>query len=266
MKQKTPGAKFSKMLPQHEDDVRMLCFDIETRPALAYIWKIFDENIAIGQIDEAIEMISFAAKWVGHPEIEFRSVYHDGHDKMIERIWNLLDEADVVIHYNGKSFDVPHVQREFLRLEYLPPSPYQQIDLIHVCRKQFKFMSNKLAWVSEYLGLEGKIGHEGFNLWKRCMADDPQAWATMREYNVQDTILLEDLYNKIRPWITSHPSFGARIGGEVCSNCGSDHLQRRGLAYTKMSSFQRYQCQDCGTWMRSNKKIDGTKITSIQVN
>ena len=42
--------------------VRLLVLDVETRPNLAYVWKIWDENIGINQIEESTEVICWAAK------------------------------------------------------------------------------------------------------------------------------------------------------------------------------------------------------------
>ena len=70
-------------------------------------------------------MIAFSAKWIGEDEIEFRSDFHDGHKRMVRRLWRLLNEADVVIHFNGRRFDIPHIQREFVEAWLLPTSTIQ---------------------------------------------------------------------------------------------------------------------------------------------
>ena len=35
-----------------------------------------------------------------------------------------------------------------------------------------------------------------------------------------------------------------------CPKCGSENLQRRGFATTTVGKYQRYQCKDCGGWLR----------------
>lgn len=84
------------------------------------------------------------------------------------------------------------------------------------------------------------------------MNDDREAWKTMREYNIQDVILLEQVYEKLQPWVTNHPNFGLFVNSDrpICPNCGSNHLQKRGTYYTKTLSYQRYHCQECGAWSR----------------
>lgn len=248
------------------DGLRMLAIDIETKPALAYVWRMFDENVGLDQLLETINMISFAAKWVGPHNVEFYSIFHHSKEKMVRRAWKLLDEADIVLHYNGKRFDVPHLNREFLELGLLPPSPSRQIDLIDTCRRQFKFISNKLQHVSEQLGLEGKVEHEGFPLWVKCLEGDKKAWERMRRYNIQDVMLLEAAYFKLRPWILRHPNVQAfaEYPEIACTACGSIDIERRGFAALATGRYQRYVCNECGKWSRSNRREKpGAKIMEV---
>ena len=227
--------------------------DIETRPALARIWSLWDQNISLPQLIEASEVICFAAKFLDKKNIEFYSVFHDGKDKMIKEAHRLLDEADVIMHYNGTSFDLPHLNREFLLAGLTPPSPYKQIDLFLTVKRQFNFISNKLAFVSKALGLEGKVEHEGFDLWMKCIANDEKAWSRMRRYNIQDVRLLEELYAYLQPWIIGHPHVGQYNSSliEGCPKCGSNQVIKRGFGHNKTTTFQRWQCQSCGGWSSS---------------
>jgi hypothetical protein len=227
------------------------------------VWRVRDENIGPEQIVDPGGMICFAAKWVGEKEVEFRSDHHDGHKRMVRRAHRLLDEADVVLHFNGRRFDVPHIQREFVELGLLPPSPFKQIDLLETVKRQFRFLTNRLAHVAPQLGLAGKEEHEGFGLWLKCMGRDRDAWERMRSYNIRDTLLLEEAYGLLRPWIMSHPSRAAFAGMDVCPRCGAGALQWRGYAVTATGSYRRFQCKGCGGWGRSTVREGKTRLTQI---
>lgn len=84
------------------------------------------------------------------------------------------------------------------------------------------------------------------------MAGDAEAWKMMEEYNRMDVVLLEKVYDRLRPWIKGHPNHGTydEPGIPVCPNCGHHHLIRRGFARTLANIYARYQCQNCGTWSR----------------
>jgi uncharacterized protein YprB with RNaseH-like and TPR domain len=188
-------------------------------------------------------------------------VYHDGKAAMLDEAHRLLSEADAVVHWHGARFDIPHLNREFLQAGYDPPPPLAQIDLYKVVRKHFRFPSYKLDYISKELGIEGKAETGGFQLWLDCMREDRKAWSKMRKYNIQDVIMLEDMYNRLLPWITNHPNQNLHGEDGGCPTCGSGRLQRRGLARTKTAVYQRYQCLACGAWSRAVKRSDHTEVT-----
>lgn len=244
---------------------RILSIDIETSPVVAHTWGLFKQTVAISQIIEHPRTICFAAKFMGERKTHFYSEFEHGPDVMFHAAHALLDESDVVMHYNGDGFDLPRLNSEFLIAGLGPPAPYQSIDLLKVMRKNFGFPSNKLAYITERLGLEGKVKHEGHSLWLRCLAGDPKAWAIMKRYNRQDVKLLEDLYEKLRPWIKNHPHYGLYTGDpDCCPNCGGADLERRGYALTGMGRFQRHRCRGCGTWSRSSRREFGVGNTQIK--
>lgn len=234
---------------------RILLLDIETSPNLAHVWGIWQQNVGLNQLLESSKTLCFAAKWLGNDEVVFSSSYKTSHKKMLKEIHKMIDEADAVVHYNGTKFDIPTLNKEFLLAGMSPPSPVKQIDLLQVAKKQFRFVSNKLDYVSQALGLGKKTEHMGHELWVQCMNKDPDAWQLMETYNRNDVILLERVYYKFLPWIKHHVNMNHFTEETVCPNCGANHYQKRGFALTTVSKFQRYQCQDCGNWFRSNKNI-----------
>lgn len=244
---------------------RILVIDIETSPNIAYVWGLWDQSVSLSQLIESTQVIAFAAKWMGDDEVLFYSDFHDGHDDMILAAWTLLDQADIVVHYNGKSFDIKHLNREFFLRRFDPPSPFKQVDLLHVIKRSFRFSSNKLQHVSTQIGLAGKVEHEGMPLWVRCLEGDPEAWETMRVYNIQDVVLTEELYVEVRPWITDHPNLGLFVDEPrpVCPKCQSTRMQRRGYSSTQLGRFQQYQCQACGGWSRSGKAVNRVDTRNV---
>jgi len=250
--------------------MKILTLDIETSPSLAYVWRLFKENIPLARLVETGEVICVAAKWHGDDNVMFYSIHHDGKQEMLNAVYNLLSEADAVVTYNGKKFDIPHLNREFILAGMTPPAPYAHIDLYWTARQKFNFISNKLENVLTELGLGGKFEHSGFQLWIDCMKDDPEAWEEMKKYNVMDVVRTEQLYDRMLPWITPHPAVSlygdpeSRLNGvDTCPGCGGSKLKPRGKAYTSVSVFQRYRCDDCGKWSRSGKRLEGVTVRGM---
>ena len=244
---------------------RILVLDIETSPNVAHVWGLWQQNVSLSQLLESTQVISFAAKWHGAKPVFFYSDFHDSHDVMVAKAHELMDEADAIIHYNGTTFDIPHLKREFVKAGLTPPSPHKDIDLLRVVKKQFRLPSNKLQYVSTYLGLKGKVAHTGHEMWVKCMAGDAKAWQLFKKYNKGDVTLTEELYDVLLPWISSHPHRGLWTGErESCQRCGSTQLQRRGEARTLLGVYPRLHCQGCGSWSRGAVREAAVTARAIQ--
>ena len=236
------------------NSAKILFLDIETAPNIAFVWGLWEQNIHHNQVVASSYILCWSAKWSGRGAMYFDSVLHHSHPQMLKRIHSLLDEADIIVHYNGLKFDIPTLNKEFVKHGFLPPAPYKQIDMLGVCRNAFRFESNKLASVVKSLDLKRKIEDHGFQLWVDCMDRKPDAWVKMERYNRNDVVILEQLYKRLLPWIKQHPTVRYDLNKLVCPKCGSGKTQRRGEAMTRVGSFHRHQCLACGGWFRGSKR------------
>lgn len=235
--------------------MKILLLDLETSPNKAYVWGIWQENIPLARMIESSKVLCWTAKWLGEDDVIFDSIYKSSEKSMLKRIHKLLDAADCVITYNGNRFDIPVLNKEFFLKGMAPPAPYKSIDLYKTVKSKFKFVSNKLDYVCQQLKL-GKKVETDFSLWIRCMEKDPEAWALMEEYNTNDVLLLEALYQKILPW-TKGQNHSVHTGTLVCPACGGSHIHRnRSKAVLVTGKYWRHQCQGCGHWFRDNKRIE----------
>jgi hypothetical protein len=247
---------------------RILIFDVETSPMLAHVWSKWVDGSVI-DIQEDWYMLAVAWKWLGEKETHVLSVTPDEPDNdehLIRQLHELFDEADIVVGHNGDRFDVRKSQARMLLLGMEPPSPFKTIDTLKVLKKSFMLTSNKLDDACQALGLRGKVEHTGFQLWLDCMAGDPDALELMREYNRVDVEILEELYLKLRPWISSHPHVHNTAEGE-CPVCGSDNIHGHGTVSTKTAIYQRHRCQECGSVFRGRQKdrtIDSIYTTMVR--
>jgi DNA polymerase elongation subunit (family B) len=238
---------------------RVLLFDIETAPMQASVWGLWDQNIGINQIEKDWHVLSWAAKWLGEGKIHFqsqrkaRNVADDR--KILKGIWDLLNEADIVVTQNGKAFDSRKLNARFVILGMDPPSPYKHKDTKELAKRHFAFPSYSLEYMAQALQLKNQklksTKFIGFDLWKECLKGNPEAWKEMERYNCSDVLALEELYLKIRGWDDQpvNRNLYAPDGTEIkCPNCGSHELHARGYNYSATGKFQRYQCYGCGAW------------------
>jgi hypothetical protein len=242
---------------------KVLIFDIETAPILGYVWSIWEQNVGLNQINKDWHVISWAAKWLGTPASAIfyqdqRSAKRiDDDRKLLQGIWQLLDEADVVITQNGKAFDQKKLFARFALQGFKPPSSFKHIDTKILAKKHFAFTSNRLEYLTDklctkYKKLKSKK-FPGFDLWRECLAGNQEAWAELKRYNIHDVLSLEELYTKLAPWDTTNP-LGQFQDIPACS-CGSKKFQKRGYHVTVTGKFQRYQCSSCGAWTRDRENL-----------
>lgn len=237
---------------------RILTVDIETSPMLVYTFGLFKQNIGINQIKEHTRVLSWAAKWDDESRVRFMSDFHHGQQEMLQGVHDLLNEADIVNHFNGTTFDEPHLNREFKQAGLYLPAPYQRIDLYRAAKRSMYFPSYKLDYIAQQLGVGAKLTHEGMALWISCLNGDAKAWARFRRYNKQDVVITDDLRVEMGSYIPNHPNVALyrEDGGadeERCPQCGEDNYHREGYAYLTAGKYPRFQCNDCGKWFRSKK-------------
>lgn len=229
-------------------DQKILILDIEWRPSIIYAWSPKVDWCPPEMIIENGGLLCVGAKWLGEKQTFLFSEWEHGHEGMLEGIHEMMSFADAIIGYNSDRFDIPKLHGEFLLHGMTPPPPCTTIDCMKAVKK-FGYFMNRLAFIGPFLQIGGKLEHEGFGLWKKVMAGNPDAQKRMAKYCSQDVNMTEELYLKIRPFIRNHPHMG-RTGNEACPACGGKHVQSRGTRRTRVYKVQRLACQneDCGHW------------------
>lgn len=237
---------------------KILILDCETAPIEAYVWKMWKENVSLDQVISDWFMLCWSAKYlfsdiVYSNRLTTKEAIEKDDKRIVTELWKLLDECDIVIAHNGKAFDIPKVKARMI-VHGLPPTrPYRQIDTLMAAKYQFGFSSNKLQALAELFGLPSKMDTT-FELWAKCMRGDDEALRYMEEYNKQDVIVLEEVYMKLRPWISGHPNMNLYADGvkeERCPNCGSADIYHDGSYYTMVSKYDLFTCKSCGAKSRS---------------
>lgn len=257
---------------QRGSPINILIVDLETAPRLAYVWGFWNTNVGLNQTLSSTYIMSYSAKWLGDDGVVYNETRNEDDKQLCQELAVLFDTADMVIAHNGNKFDIPIVRARCVLHGIKPWSPVKQIDTLKVAKREFRFDRNSLAYLAEYLGVEAKEEHKnfpGFELWSECIRGNPEAWKEMRKYNIQDVETLEQVYLKLRPWMTNHPNIGVlqEDNKPLCGKCGSSHLQRRGYTTTNVGKYQRFQCMGCGGWMRTRfTEYPKDKRKSLLVN
>lgn len=256
---------------------KVLIVDIETQYAIVEVWDLFRPFISIDRVLRPKRMLCFAAKWRDSDKIIFKAAWDDDDEQaykdMILAGWKLLDEADIVVTWNGDRFDNQWFEGEFARLELgveKRPRPYKSLDLFKLVRKNFKasLMSLKLDWSARMLIGDKKTSHGGMDLWHDIRygtrAEKRAAQKIMKEYNQQDVVLTGKLLEKYIPWTNINFALYANNEDGLlhCTKCNSTDLRRAGIKMYSTSAFayHMWRCKECGATSRGKRAKNTTEL------
>ena len=229
--------------------MKVLLWDIETAPIQACVWGLFQQDIHHDSIIHDWFVICASYKWLDEKEVHAVSVGKKFRDdkKVIQALYQVLCEADVIVGHNGDAFDLKKFNARAI-FHGLPPIPHKQtVDTLKTARRHFKFTSNRLDYLGQFLGV-GKKMDTPKGLWMRALFGDREAIDTMVRYCKQDVLLLEKVYHKLRPHMRNHPNHNLYSPKEekCCPKCGNERLRKSGFKYQMTTMRRQYQCLSCG--------------------
>lgn len=247
---------------------KILIFDIETAPLLANVWSVWGANVGynLDMLHSDWFMLTWSAKWLGEDKvysakISSEEVLVEDDERIVKSLWNLVDEADIIVAHNAIKFDVKRMNTRFLYHGLPKPSSYKVIDTLRTARDNFNISSNKLDYLGEFLKVGKKMDTGGFKLWQGSLRGDVESIDKMSLYNDQDVLLLEKVYYKMLPWIKMPTNINLfnvlNDDKQRCGKCGSDDLVWGKTApyYTNVNVYETCRCGKCGTLNRSRKTI-----------
>ena len=222
-------------------DVKCLVFDIE----------------AGGLDPDRGKLYVFGYKWLGEKKVHTPSLLdHNkpcgccglmklGERPLIKTAHAILSQADVLISFNGQTFDLPWLQSKFLR-ERLPAlGDLRHIDLYQVARHKMRLTRKSLANISKYLRLKNQKTRLDFDVWGRAGEGDSKAMKYIRDHAAADVLVTEELYTDyLRPLIKNHPFlFEDRA---PCRRCGGRMNRDKRIITLAGAVKVQYVCRKCG--------------------
>lgn len=233
---------------------RVLIYDLETSHNIVAQFDIRDEYTPHTNVLAERFIICAAWKWLGESKVYSVQIDRPFDDlKVVKALHDVISQADVIVGHNGDQFDQKWVNTRILYhgLPALPP--VASIDTLKVAKNRFRFNSNKLDYIANFLGLGRKI-HTDPEMWLDILRGDKKALREMVTYNKKDVVLLEGVFKRLSAYM---PNYVSRelFGGTGCPRCGSTKIQSRGLHRAISRVYRRWQCQSpsCMGWFKSNK-------------
>lgn len=238
---------------------RILLYDIETAPLKAHLWSMWQQGVGLNQIETDWHLLSFCAKWLGEDEIYYydqrNALNIEDDSELLSKLWDLLNEADIVIGQNSKKFDTKKVNARFILNGFPKPSTFRQVDTLEIAKQEFGFTSNKLEYMTDKLCTEHKKSKHkkfhGHELWSECLKGNMEAWDEMESYNRDDVLSLEELYNILSSWSTKLPNFDIYVDELLDMSV----WEKDGFHYTNFGKYQKYRNKKTGQQKRSRVNL-----------
>lgn len=235
--------------------------DIETSAMEALVFERRDVNIGLDNIIKDWQIIAWSFKWLGKKKVIYQDVRRASEKTILQILWRLLDQADIIITQNGQSFDSKRINARFIHYGMPPPSFYCHLDTYRIARHVADFTSNSLEYLSDKLCVKyKKLKHSkfpGISLWNECRKNNIKAWEEMKRYNIRDTLVTEELYEKLRAWAPDkYPKpYQDRISSSLhCNTCDyKGNMTKWGFYRTNKGMWARFACPHCGSFAKGDK-------------
>ena len=133
-----------------KNKAKILLFDIETAPNLGYVWGKWEQDVI--EFDRQWYMLCFCAKWLGDkkvmthalPDFSLYKKDPENDKELVKKLWELFNEADIIIAHNGDEFDIKKSNARFIYHGFTPNPHYKTIDTKKIAKKYFSFNENNL--------------------------------------------------------------------------------------------------------------------------
>ncbi len=238
--------------------MKVLFFDIENLMKPEHIFNSgkpgrFSAKPA-GFCADLAYILVFGYKWLGDDKAQYiipskKDFKQDPTTDItiLPQVFDVLNSADVVVTWYGAHHDFPFTTSRLAQQGMYLDQKIKHVDLHAVAKKVLALSSNRLGKVSRFFGQEDKTNISPA-VWARTWGGDYDALTEMAEYCVQDVEVLEQVYTKLLPLHSRMPITKAAQAEKTCNTCGGTRLQARGRRVTLKKMYQRYQCQECGSW------------------
>lgn len=237
--------------------------DIETFPMELYAWRLGEQYLGTDNIKRDWSIAAWSVKRLGEPANSL--IYRDTRKEkdprndrtILKDLWDVLNEADIVISQNGQAFDEPKIKARMMECNMKPYKPFKHYDTYKEL-KNIGFTSHKLGYLTDkFCAKYKKLSHKrfsGLSLWIGCLQGNLEAWNEMRKYNNYDVLSTEELYLATRGWSKEKatPFFYGNVKRQ-CKQCGAFRLTLQGKDRTAKKVFHSMQCQACGKYQRGEE-------------
>lgn len=189
-------------------------------------------------------------KWLGEKTVHCESItkYNDGSwmddGPLVDRCARLIEQADMIVTYNGVRCDIPFLQTRLLINHKPLLAPVAHKDLYFTVRHKLKMSRNRLLDIQEAMESKSKKTPVRLMQWlKTVVKHDRTALAEIEQHCKQDVLVLEERYLELRPLLLTHPRLH---GYGTCNKCGGVLVKNKVYFVAGKQQKITMHCTACG--------------------
>lgn len=242
---------------------KILIYDIETSRLQADLWWSGQQYVSGNQITSEPKVITIAYKWLGSDKVEYLKWDKKQSDKkLIKTFLKEYNKADMVIGFNNDKFDNRWINARALKYNYDVNTFVKSFDIMKQAKRLFRLPGYSMNFIAKFVGVETKLQHTGLSMWEAIQRgskkEAKKAMKLMVDYNVQDIIVTEQVYLRLRKYMKSPIHMGVLQdrAKSTCPTCGSDNVKLHKTTVTSAGTIQRImKCrEDKSTYRISNSE------------
>ena len=246
------------MTKKSNNEPKILVYDIETTPVLAWIWRCGDQVVRHAQLHKDLnetKVICVTYRWLHEKKAKALvfDIKKQCDKKVIKEFDKLIDEADIILGKNNTKFDDKHINMRRFRhgLDPKPEWSRKSDDLERWMRRHFNMQSYALDYFDKICGGEGKISMSlpdwiDIVSYKTNKSKALKSLRKMVKYGKKDADDTAELIKQVQPYIIPKFNHAAYHGDHRCTNCGSQNIYRNGTQLIGNTLKQRWACKDHG--------------------
>lgn len=215
------------------------------------------KRIHADDVKEWPRTICAAWKWYDSSGVEFAAEWEvGGYDGFMRRVWDVFNDADLIIGHNADRFDARHLMGGWAEMGLPAPSPYKVIDTLKIARGTFAYESNTLDALNKRLGIDAKTDKYDARIARAAVNGDKEAQETLSAYNRGDIIASEALFDRLRPFARGIPHLGMWSDDELaCLSCGSTMTATGKTVHANVQRYEHLHCPNCGAHARGTTTL-----------
>lgn len=129
-------------------------------------------------------------------------------EKLALALRDQVDDADIIVTWNGKRFDIPFLTARLAVYGHEPPKRVKHIDLLYQSRYKWKLHSNRLDSVLKFLDAPEEFSktHIEPKHWVKALMGYRKSMDYIVHHCVQDVKALDWVYEQMKGLVTVvHP-------------------------------------------------------------